>query len=114
MGRFFQRRLVLAVSVLTLFCVMPGLGELIVDSAHYAWHGDTMHDEEHGGSDHCCSGAFHFCGCHARTVGAPVRYETVVLERTSLPTARDGYPSVRPNGGPADDHARELTRPPSA
>lgn len=109
-----SRTFVASVALVTLFFVTPGIGELLVDAAHYLQHGDTMHDEGHGGADHCCSGAFHFCGCHPRTVAAPVHYERIVLERVTLPRLRDGFPPLAPTSGPTDDHGRELTRPPSA
>lgn len=96
-----------------LLFVTPGALELLEDMVHFVVHGDSLHDEGHE-SDHCCSGAFHFCSCHAPSVAAPTVLGALSIGRASwgaqAPTLGFGDPRL----GPADDHARTLDRPPAA
>lgn len=100
----------LALALLVL--VTPGATELLEDATHYAIHGDTFHDAGHD-DDHCCSGAFHFCSCHARTHAAPGPTAAALAAEQVLARALPDA-QVYLSGGPADAHRSELIRPPSA
>lgn len=109
-GAWQQLRAIVAGAM--LFFMTPGAVELVEDIAHFVAHGDTFHDAGHD-ADHCCSGAFHFCGCHARTVAAPTQTASpdVLAART---WHRSAWPVVASDRGPADAHSLELSRPPAA
>lgn len=97
---------------LVIFLVAPGGEEALADVAHVVLDGHTFHDEGHEAPDHCCSGAFHFCGCHG-TVPAI----TVVTAMPSVAGRPSPVPApCRPHatGAPSDAHLREMLRPPAA
>jgi hypothetical protein len=54
-----------------LFMAVPGVQELLEDAAHFLADGHTAHDAGHADEqpEHCCSGLFHVCPCHANAVG---------------------------------------------
>lgn len=95
-----------------LFMLTPGVQECAADLAHFVADGHTFHDEGHEAPDHCCSGAFHFCSCHASTPATPVTMTALSFGR--LPEATGAQPTARMTGGPADAHALETNRPPAA
>lgn len=107
---FARRNVEAALAALLLFVVTPGVLEMVEDVAHYIAHGDTLHDEGHDG--HCCSGAFHFCGCHARTVATPVVSSRVTLSATP-PRTESTWSTRHAVGGPHDAHLLEISRPPA-
>ena len=90
----------------------PGALEAIEDVAHVAIDGHTFHDAGHTDPDHCCSGLFHFCSCHAQ---APALAPTIALA-VARRTPRDlGRVFAEPfQTGPRSGHTSELLRPPTA
>ncbi len=101
-----------AIALVMLLFVTPGALELVEDTVHFLVHGDSLHDDAHE-SDHCCSGAFHFCSCHARSVAAPMP-SLVVLAHAPRVLQETVLEFADPRVGPADDHTRQLDRPPAA
>lgn len=101
------------VALVTLLFVTPGALELVEDALHYAVHGDSLHDEGHE-DDHCCSGAFHFCSCHARSVAAPAPMAHLVEQMPAWHERASTDGLARAEGGPLDPHLREILRPPMA
>lgn len=98
-----------------LFFITPGAVELVEDVVHFVAHGDTFHDTDHD-AEHCCSGAFHFCSCHPRTVAAPssATAPSVVVPRAWHEWRRSAWPAAALDDGPADEYSQELSRPPAA
>lgn len=95
-----------------LFFVVPGVEEWVSDAVHVVLDGHTFHDQGHEEPDHCCSGAFHFCGCHALSPAVPVVFASVL--GSSPPGVLHDVPRPRPAGAPRDAHARRMIRPPTA
>lgn len=100
----------MAIALLAL--TTPGVVEIVEDAVHYAMHGDTFHDEGHE-THHCCSGAFHFCSCHARTHAAPGPTGVAAVAEPLFPSAAVEALG-RVSGGPSDAHCSGLLRPPTA
>lgn len=100
-------------AALLLVIITPGATELVEDVVHFLVHGDTLHDDAHGDAHHCCSGAFHVCGCHPHQTATPVVPERFAFER-DVTWSRDAWPTSAPSGGPSDAHDLELSRPPAA
>ena len=82
------------------------------DIAHVVLDGHTFHDEGHESPDHCCSGAFHFCSCHAT---APAITVAVSCLQVSVVASRESTRSrAYVTGAPTDAHLFEMFRPPAA
>ena len=63
-----MHRLRLPIAVLTVYCMIPGSGEIIENVLHLAQHGHTAHafddeDHEREGAEHGCTGTVHVCSC---------------------------------------------------
>lgn len=95
-----------------LFFIVPGAEEIVGDALHIVMDGHTFHDEGHEEPDHCCSGAFHFCGCHARSPAVPVLVARGVF--AALPAALREIDPPIVIGSPREGHARRIIRPPAA
>jgi len=102
-----------ALALVMLLFVTPGALELLEDSVHFLVHDDSLHDEGHD-SDHCCSGPFHFCSCHAPSVAAPTLTGGALIAQVSWHATASARAPGAVRVGPADDHARQLDRPPAA
>jgi len=100
------------VTCVLLFLVTPGAEEALADIGHVVLDGHTFHDEGHEAPDHCCSGAFHFCGCHA-TVPA-ITVATATLPPTLVPSSEPILAPPCATRAPMDAHGREMIRPPTA
>lgn len=97
-----------------LLVVTPGATELVEDAVHFLAHGDSLHDAGHESAHHCCSGAFHVCGCHPHQVATPTtpRWFASFVRVESF--SRVVWPEPAQESGPADAHALEVRRPPAA
>lgn len=100
------------VACVVLAFVTPGVEEALADVAHVLMDGHSFHDEGHEAPDHCCSGAFHVCGCHA-SIPAILTARMTIPAPVPLPNVRT---MLRPwtTGAPTDGYARETQRPPRA
>ncbi len=108
------RSLRVFVAAFTLFVITPGATEALEDLVHYAAYGDSLHDAGHESAHHCCSGAFHVCGCHTHQIATPPSPHVLGAPERFEGWARSVWPEPSRSGGPSDDHARELRRPPAA
>lgn len=99
------------VACVALFFVTPGVEELAQDLAHVVLDGHTFHDEGHEAPDHCCSGAFHFCSCHAEVPAVAVALSRLSTLAFPSPVV---MPAPLPSGGALPSHARGILRPPTA
>lgn len=100
------------VACVVLAFVTPGVEEVLADVAHVVMDGHSFHDEGHEASDHCCSGAFHVCSCHA-SIPAILTARMTMPAPVALPTVRTVL-RPRATGEPTDGHVRETQRPPRA
>jgi hypothetical protein len=97
-------------TMLFVFVAVPGAQELVDDLAHYARDGHTAHDQGHEGEDpdHCCSGLFHLCPCHAHA--SATQLESVGFD--ALSTA-DQWLIVGASGALPPGHRASPFRPPA-
>jgi hypothetical protein len=89
-----------AFSAWLLFMSVPGAQEAIEDVVHLIADGHTAHDSGHEGEqpEHCCTGLFHFCACHAQSVATPLM---AALRVAAVPASE--------RLAPPDDAGKRLT-----